>query len=305
MSPIDKLFLEIFGYKPKKDGTAYEMLACIAEKILFEGRIVHDRKIRGQFSKTLYQIDVLSENQSDVSMGEAKDYTIQGKPVGRGDLQKLGGALPDIDKVSKGRFYSATGYTEPAKKYAKASGSFSGGKGIELYEFRPSTELDEMGTIKTIRINMKLIAPHPREASWTPHVTDEAKENCRAFLREGERELNFKMELEILYDKEGAEKLKLLALTGRGYGEVNIDTRCAHGCFLLENHYIYLNQLLVELRGLEYKVPYTEIEQILEINFDSKARFVVKNQSGEVLRFISDAELRTYEFDSDGNLKKL
>lgn len=304
MSPIDKIFFDIYGYLPKKAGTSYEMLSCIAEHILFDSKVTHDKKIRGQLSESLYQIDVLSEDESDLSMGEAKDYTIKNKKVGRDDLQKLGGALPDLSDVSKGRFYSATGYTAPAVKYAKASDLFSGGKGIELYEFRPSTEQDEAGTIQSIGINMRLIKPHPQQAQWAPHFTKEGKESCRVLLKDGENELNFNMALEVFYDLHGNEKLTLFSLTGLGYGEANSETKCAHGCFLLADHYIYVEHILAEISGLEYKVPYTETELKLEINFDSKSRFVVKNSGGEILRFISDDELKTYEFDSDGTLKK-
>ena len=277
MSPIDKIFLDIYGYIPNKPGTSYEMLSCIAESILFDSKVVHDKKIRGQISESLYQIDVLSEKDSDLSMGEAKDYTIKNKKVGRDDLQKLGGALPDLSDISKGKFYSATGYTNPAIKYAKASALFSGGKGIDLYEFRPSTEQDEAGTIQSIGINMRLVRPHPEKADWIPRFTKEGKESCRVLLKEGENELNFNMALDVFYDKHGNEKITLFNLTSLGYGVANSDTKCAHGCFYLRDHYIYVEHILAEISGLEYKVPYTEAELKLEINFDSKSRFVVKN----------------------------
>lgn len=77
-SPIDILFKSIFGYLPNKKGTAYEILAAIVTKILEENTsVVHDDRIRGLFSQTLYQIDVLTEKDNRKAFGEAKDYTIK------------------------------------------------------------------------------------------------------------------------------------------------------------------------------------------------------------------------------------
>lgn len=304
MSPIDKIFYEIYGYLPSKPGTAYEMLSCIAEHVLFDSSVVHDKKIRGTLSESLYQIDVFSENNSDLSVGEAKDYTIQDKKVGRGDLQKLGGALPDLSDASRGRFYSATGFTSPAIKYAKASDSFSGGKGIDLYEFRPSTELDEEGAIKTVCISVTLIKPDSSQARWIPHLTLKGKDTIKEFIESGNSPVSLQMQLETFYDRFGNENLTLFNLTGVGYGDENSDSGSAHGCFLLADSYILFEHSLIEVRGLEYEVPYKKSELRLEINFDSQSRFVVKNAEGEILRFISDQDLKLYKFDESGNLKK-
>lgn len=185
MSPIDKIYQEIFGVIPAKSGTAYEMLACIAEHLMNQSDVKHDSKIRGEFSNSLYQIDVLSDDGSDKSMGEAKDYTIQNKKVGRGDMQKLGGALPDLPDVTKGKFFSATGYTAPAKKYAAASQNFPSGKPIEIFEFRPSTEKDEEGYIKTIVIDMHFIIPYPYQGKWVSRLTKDGVEVCNSLVGEG------------------------------------------------------------------------------------------------------------------------
>ncbi len=302
MSPIDEMFQEIFGEVPNKSGTAYEMLACIAEHLMSQGDVKHDDKIRGAFSNSLYQIDVFSEDGIDKSMGEAKDYTIQNKKVGRGDMQKLGGALPDLPDVTKGKFFSATGYTGPAKKYAEASEDFPSGKPIEIFEFRPSTERDEGGTIKTIVINMHFIIPHPQQGKWTPHVTENGKEACKALVAEGETEFQYNLKLEKFYNNHGDEILSLHELTSQSYGEVNSDTKSAHGCFLLNEHYIYIEDVLVELKGLEYEIPHGEIHETMEITDNSSCRFVVKDSSGEIIRFITDEQIRNYRFDEEGNL---
>jgi hypothetical protein len=109
--------------------------------LLEGGKVRHDAKLRGQFSKTLYQLDVHHQpNPGEMAtMGEAKDYSDRGAKVGRGDLQKLAGALPDLAEVKGGAFFSATGFTSPAKKYAEAASTLTGGKDISLYELTPST----------------------------------------------------------------------------------------------------------------------------------------------------------------------
>ena len=121
-SPVEDLFREIFGQLPNKGGEAYERLAGIALHLIAGGSVVHDDKLRGQFSQTLYQIDAHHRAEDDTSrMAEAKDYSDAEKKVGRPDLQKLGGALPDLPTIDTGAYFSATGYTKPAKEYADAA----------------------------------------------------------------------------------------------------------------------------------------------------------------------------------------
>ena len=114
-SPIDNLFNELYGYYPKKAGTAYELLVAGALKIITGENIKYDQHLKGNYSETDYQLDGLNVNQNQ--MIEAKDYSISNSKVGRDDIQKLQGALSDLN-VDKGLFASATDYTKPAKKYS-------------------------------------------------------------------------------------------------------------------------------------------------------------------------------------------
>lgn len=105
-SPIDLLFEDMFGNKPNKDGTAYEILSAAVMKLLEENALVkHDEKLKGTFSNTFYQLDVLIQQEARKEMGEAKDYTKKGSKVGRPDLQKLAGALIDLSEVDGGVFF--------------------------------------------------------------------------------------------------------------------------------------------------------------------------------------------------------
>ena len=121
---FDDMYEQLFGERCSKEGEAFERLAAVATAILFPGSDVsHDQRLRGQFSKSLYQVDVLRKVSGITVFGEAKDYTARGNSggkVGRNDLQKLGGALPDVGADS-GVFFSATDYTREARRYAHAA----------------------------------------------------------------------------------------------------------------------------------------------------------------------------------------
>jgi len=302
-SPIDKIFSEIFGYAPPKAGTAFERLAAIASYMLNDGEVVHDDKIRGSFSKSLYQLDVHHKAANANTMGEAKDYSIRNEKVGRGDLQKLGGALPDLIEIDSGTFFSATGYTKPAKKYAESAEKMLG-KPITLYGLRPGTELDEKGFVKTIVVRIHLHCPQPEKAKWLPHITEAGQSALKVLLQDGEERIEYNMELRSFHDSKGQEIQSLFDLTSQGYGETHEDTGMSHASFILKDHYININGVLAEIHGLEYEIPYSEHTQELRITDDSGHRFVLLDQSGNVVKFLTDRRLREFEFDDDGKLIK-
>lgn len=304
-SPIDIIFKEIFGNAPKKDGVAFEKLAAIASHIISGGDVKHDDKLRGEFSKSLYQLDVHHLTNDNATMGEAKDYTIRKSQskVGRPDLQKLGGALPDLKEIDNATFFSATGYTKPAKQYAEQAENIIG-KPITLYGLRPSTELDENGFIKTIAILIHILMPQPQNAKWLPHITQTGQEALKALLKKGEDSLNFNMELRCFYDKNGTEKLMLHELTSHSYGDVNEDTGLTHACYILKDHYMNINGVMAEINGLEYEMPYSNHKQEMRITDDSENRLALLDEDGNALKIITDKLLQEYEFDNEGNLKK-
>lgn len=153
-SIIDELYYKLFGEHQTKEGQALERLAALAFKVLNEERKVqYDLQMRGKYSKTTYQVDGLLDDGENQKMIEAKDYTVQGKKVGRADLQKLEGALTDLD-IAEGYFVSATDYTNRAKPYADSTIVNPKQNLIELYHIRPSNIDDEQGRVKTIEVNV-------------------------------------------------------------------------------------------------------------------------------------------------------
>ena len=161
-SPSDELYYKLFGEYPSKSGIALERLATIAYNEIMANKAWVDQRIKGRYSDSVYQLDGLIATNEGQKMLEAKDYSIRGSKVGRDDLQKLSGALLDIDNISKGVFASATDYTKPAKQYAESTIKMPNAKPIELYEIRPSTEEDEKGRVKKICIQMNIVSFHQR-----------------------------------------------------------------------------------------------------------------------------------------------
>lgn len=303
-SPIDDIFNDVFGYTPKKDGTAFEMLSAIAMDFIFDdSEIAHDQKIRGQFSETLYQIDSLAKYENDITVGEAKDYSERDGKVGRPDLQKLGGAFPDLEETTKGTFFSATGYTKPAQKYAKQAQNIVG-KPIDLYRLEPTIERDKDGTIQKIVITGHIMVPLMNEGTFTPVITDDGEKKLREDLEENESK-EYSTEISDFYDKDGNVIDSLYHITStQGQQGFNKDTQIAKSKYDLKGSYIKINDKLIEIEALEYEIPYREIVKVMEITNNSEARLTLKTLDGDVISILSDAKLKKYSFDNDGNLKK-
>src|SRR3954454_5048540 len=212
-SPIDKIFKDIFGYIPSKSGEAYERLSAIAAHMLEGGQVKHDDKLRGDISKTFYQLDAHQVVGSEASVIEAKDYTMKGRPVGRGDLQKLGGALPDLGGIKLGKFFSATNYTKPAKDYADASDQMLG-KRMSLYRLElPNAEYDTNGFIKHILVRLHLLMPHAHQGELRPVFAEGGDTEVRSLFSGASNKDVFQVRVETLYDRGGNAVLTLKELT--------------------------------------------------------------------------------------------
>ena len=298
MSQIDEFFKDIYGHSPKKDGTAYEMLAAAVVKLLSQDSCVkHDEQLRGLFSQTLYQIDVLEDAQGSKKFGEAKDYTDRNAKVGRPDLQKLGGALPDLP-VDGGIFYSATDYTKPAKKYAANSEQITG-KPIELIHIRPSTEKDEEGRIKTIVFHLHILIPDYEKANFSPIWTLDGQTTLNRLVNEEKLSEHVSLELNEFYGSDGAVQKRISELTATNLGGSMNEN--AQASFWLPDCYVKVGEHLIPIHGLTYDIPYSETVEQFEINANGTAKLLVKSELGELDKLITDNQLSSIEFDIDGN----
>jgi len=291
-SPIDELFYELYGYYPPKAGQAYEMIVSAAFKLLLDKDVEYDQRLRGDYSETIYQLDGLVKDDTNQKMVEAKDYTVDNRKVGRGDLQKLQGALTDLS-VNSGVFASATGFTKPASKYADSSEKNPMNKNIELFDIRPSTEEDEKGRIKKIIVNMSMHIADYQRGKYQPIFT---KEGFKSLEDAGLAYKSVEMRLENFFDKERNIILTLFELTGKyPPGTTWEENYIAKGCWII-NGYFEIEDNLYEIKGLQYEVPYSVGHQEIVIEGGGSPRIYIKSQTGEIDKLITDKDLKKVKF---------
>lgn len=295
-SPLDELFNDLYGYYPNKAGQAYEMLVAAAFKIITGQTLKYDQHLRGEFSDTDYQIDGLNSDEGKII--EAKDYTIDDRKVGRPDLQKLQGALTDLN-VKGGVFASATDYTKPAKKYADSSSKNPLQKQIELYQIRPSTELDEKGRIKTFIINMTMVVPDYSNGEFNYAWTEDA---IKKFTDNDLINKQIKMVLDRFYKSDGSLDCLLMDFTRENQPiHVNMDDDYGEGGWLLPNRFIKYKDELYGIKGISYKIPYTRSTTTFTIEGEGKPRILIKSDDGRVDKLITDKQFRDLTIE-DGEI---
>lgn len=298
-SVFDDLYIQLFGHACSKEGKAFERIAAAVSKLVFpQADVAHDQRLRGQVSNSLYQIDVLMSKDGQCSFGEAKDYTVRDKKVGRGDLQKLAGALLEVD-AERGVFYSATNYTSPAKKYAQGAEQFLG-KPIDLLHVRPSVQTDEEGRVRKIVLNMHLSLPDLANSTFSPVWSPSAQSLLSAWLTaQGKESAEMNLAIDTLFDANSRPCLTIAELTAQGYGD---SSEIAQGCFVLAEHYLKFEGMLLELRGLEYRVPFLSETRVIEIESSGTPRILVKAEDGSIDKLITDEQLKNVSFDGNGEV---
>lgn len=299
-SPIDNLFLELYGYYPPKAGQAYEMIVSAAFKLLLDKDIEYDQRLRGEYSETVYQLDGLVKDNSQKKMVEAKDYTIDNRKVGRGDLQKLQGALTDLP-IDSGVFASATGFTKPASKFADSSEINPMNKSIELFDIRPSTEEDEKGRIKKIVINMSMHVADYKRGTFQPVFT---KNGFTKLEKNGLVEKPIEMRLEHFYDKDRNIIMTLSELTSKHPpGTIWEEGFVSKGCWVIDG-YFEIESELYEIKGLQYEVPFSVGKQELIIEGGGEPKIYIKSHDGEINKLISDKDLKKVKFENNKVINK-
>lgn len=303
---FDQLYERLFGQACTREGEAFERLSAAVTYLLFpDSDVAHNQKWRGELSKSLYQVDVLRKEAGQSVFGEAKDYSERGKSggkVGRGDLQKLGGALPDV-AADRGVFFSATGYTREAKRYANAAKGIIG-RPIDLMHVRPSVDLDKQGRIERIILRLVIRTADVDNVTWMPILAPAGEAALHKVLEaSGRKELRATFKMQTFVDAAGASKTSVRELTAAGFGDsVNNDE--AHGCFWLPEHFVEFEGQLVEMRGLEYRVKYQTETKTVEIVSDGEPKILVRSEDGSVNKLITDRQLQGLEFDTSGNVRK-
>jgi len=297
-SPIDELFFELYGYYPNKAGQSFEMIVAASFKLLLDKDVEYDQRVRGEHSGTVYQLDGLIKDDSDKSMVEAKDYTLDDRKVGRSDIQKLQGALTDLP-VDKGVFASATDFTKPAKKYAESSSSNPMHKQIELFHIRPSTEEDEKGRIKKIIVN---IGMHVADYQHGKYQFVWTKEGWAKLEKDDIAGKEISMRIEEFYDKDGNVLTNLYELTSKHPPGTTWEKGfVAKGTWILNGGHFKHNGELYAIRGLQYEVPYLISNSELVIEGGGNPKVYIKSETGSIDKLITDKDLKKVKF-KDGKI---
>ena len=282
----------------KEKGTAYERLAAAAWKLLDDDSdVAHDTRIRGYFSKSLYQIDVDAIDKEGRHAGEAKDYTDRSAKVGRSDLQKLGGALPDID-VNSGKFFSATGYTKPAQQYASSAEKIVGKK-IDLYDLGLLTEKDLDGRIKKIICTIHHIAPDYARSTFTPVLTPVGAGQVEAIIPSAMNDEDSNLGVEYIYNSDGTVLTTISELTSIGYGN-GATEKGAWGSWILTGGHLIVDGYLIPIHGITYRIVFDKVTQELVIEGSGRAALLLKSLDGSVERIVRDLDLKRVTFNDEG-----
>ena len=305
-SEIDDLYFILYGERQTKEGQALERLSAVAFKLLEEERRVqYDQQVRAKYSETVYQVDGLLGDDADQVMVEAKDYTVRGEKVGRADLQKLEGALTDLD-ISEGRFVSATDYTNRAKPYAKSTETNPKQNPITLYHVRPSTPEDEKGRLKTILVTLIAQELVLDKGEYIPIINKQFYDNNKDKL--------------VTSDKRGSTRLSEF-FDAEGNVVETIENITYQLNFILpeqfekdyvlkgkwefeKSTFIDLGSLgRVQIDALQYKVPTEYYECSFSIDQKGTPVLLIKSEDGSVNKLFTDQQLKQFKFEN-GEVKK-
>ncbi len=288
-SPIDLIYQNLYGNLPAKKGVAYERLAAAVCKLLAPHcEIFHDARMRAEFSKSLYQLDVQFTQGGETSLGEAKDYTADERKVGRGDLQKLGGALGDLP-VSKGVFFSATNYTKPALQYAAAAADITG-KPIEPFHLRPVIEQDHEGRLESIKVRIHIEKP---EITFGVDLTDEGRAKLLASGHGAIQQV-----VDCILDADG-NATKTMSELLPPEAQKAMYAGPPEGSIPLLGAFIRVDGQLIGINGFTYKVSHKALTHEVMLQPNGEATLLIQSVNGTVDKLITDTDLKKVTFNDD------
>ncbi len=263
MPNMDDYYESLFGVRPSKTGKGYELIvASVMQALNKQAKVTHDVFHPSSYSNDTHQIDSLVEDVSGKIFVETKDYQDRGASVGRPDVAKLAGSLLVLSDVNEGLLASATDFTKPAKQYVEDLRQ-AGAKPIDLYIIRPSTDEDEEGRIKTIRMNMHATVPDYSHARWQPVLKPEAMQVLSdAGYKEGEVVDTIH---DGFYNKDGRLIKSVKELTS--VLKLDDDKMVSEGSWEFEEDaFIYIGSCLVPIDKFHYQIPYVSFTESFEIN---------------------------------------
>lgn len=301
----DDLYFSLYGEHQSKDGQALERLSAVAFKLLEEQRRVqYDQQIRAKYSDTVYQVDGLIGEGEQQIMVEAKDYTESGAKVGRADLQKMEGALTDLD-IPQGRFVSATDYTNRAIPYANSTEVNPKQNPISLYHVRPSMSDDEKGRIKTILVTIHAPGLDFNKGKYLPIINSDFWESINDKIPE--KGIMTNNVLYKFYDEEGNVVETFANITLQITHLLPLDIEKG---FVLKGKWEFPRPVYTEMIPLGkvlidsicYEIPAYIEECSFAINQEGKPVLLVKSEDGTINKLFTDQQLKQFKFDG-GEIK--
>lgn len=315
LSEIDKLFFNLFGFYPNKEGQSYEMIVGAVLKILYTtNKIIKDERKRGLYDKNLYQIDVsLYSGDTEAIMVEAKDHTKFTSKVSRPEIDKMAGSLIEIDFAS-GYFFSATDYTRDAKKKSIGSKLNPAAKDISLYHLRPSTSEDRKGRVEIFKINLNTYQLDANNTVFSPtlppNIYDDLKgkgvplDNLISVLQPNYHD-NFIECKGVLYDN-NRNKLGEFdfykSLDKSIYEEAKANGLVAKGTWKVDRGSITINGHISNIELVHYKLTFVEHTETIEIKSQGTPVLLVKSEDGTINKLITDYQLKGITFSDDGEI---
>lgn len=302
---MDEYFENIFGFKPKKRGTGYEMLVGAVLKILnCSQEIRHNVKINGKYSGTPYQIDNYIEDKSNnVSIFvETKDYTTSNAPVDQKDITKLLGSLTDLD-IDEGILTAATGFTNPVKRIAQSTSGNPNAKKITLYTIKPSTNKDLKGRIMQINLVLNIVLMDEENIKYRINPNKNSFDEANKRIRSKNIPLGeYELKIEEFYNQNGNPVLKVSDV----FNTQNIApmvNNVSSGTWRPDNSiYIKVFEELVLVDSIDYNIPFKIIkhEQVLR---GDNPKLLVSSEDGTIDRIITEKQLKSVSFNKDGTIE--
>ena len=238
-------------------------------------------------------------------MIEAKDYTARNERVGRGDLQKMQGALTDLD-VQRGKFVSATDYTKDAKEYAKGTQQNRRQVPIDLFQIYPSTKEDEKGRVKEIVVSMNVRCLDFASSQIIPIFDEKGLEFLKSH---GFSNRHLALRIDGIYDKNGKVMQSIKEFT-QGLNKL-VDIKDSNqkeiiGETKMDGAYIKMvNDMLCPIAGLSYKVTIDDFNYEYSITQEGKPILLIRNLDGSTNKLLTDEELKKYQVMKDGTVVKI
>lgn len=300
---MDEYFEYIFGYKPKKQGTGYELLVAAVLKILNNAQdVTHNIRKTGLYSKDKYQIDALVENKIMSIFVECKDYVERNKPTPRKDIATLAGSLNNLD-INAGILASATGFTKPTVQYAESTKINPNAKEIELFLIRPSNDNDTEGLIMSVCINLDMITIDHDNSKLIPIMDTEKIQDVlkKHGYKVGDA---YEAITNRLYREDGTLYKYISEIANdKTFNPPDSDGVC-RGCYTFdEKVFLEFYGEYIEVYRLDYEIRHkvTHIPEFVKI--EDKALLKIESIDKKIDRIITEKQLKSVVFNDDGTIE--